>query len=163
MQRFHSRIHPRWDKYDYRLPGTYFVTTITLGRAPLLGVLRDGGCVLSRLGAIVQDTWRRIPEQLPGVELDAFVVMPDHVHALLVLPVQAEADAISLSRIVGWAKSRSTHEINLMRATPGSRFWQASFHDRVVRDAEALNRIRDYIEANPRRGWERMTSHRRSR
>ena len=163
MRRFHDRIHPRWTQYDYRLPGTYFVTTITLDRVPLLGALEQGECLRSPFGDVVRDVWQRIPEGVPGVELDAFVVMPDHVHALIVLSDRNESTPLALSRIVGWAKSRSAHGINLLRGTPGQRVWQASFHDRIVRDAEALMRIRDYIERNPRRGWERLMSHGDSR
>jgi REP element-mobilizing transposase RayT len=158
VRRFHRRTHPRWKQYDYRLPGTYFVTTITLGRIPLLGDLQERECVLSPAGVLVRNAWRRIPEAVPGVNLDAFVVMPDHVHAVLVLPERAGTEPLALSRIVGWAKSRSAHEINALRGTPGHRVWQASFHDRIVRDAEALDRIRNYIESNPYRGWERLMS-----
>lgn len=151
MRKFYTRIHPRWKGYDYRLAGIYFVTTNTFDRAPLFGVLRRGECTLSPIGQIARDTWRRIPAQFPGVELDAFVVMPDHVHALLMLPERPEAEAISLSSIVGWAKSRSSRDINAVRGTPGARVWHTSFHDSILRDAEALGRIRRYIELNPRR------------
>lgn len=151
MRKFYTRIHPRWKRYDYRLPGIYFVTTNTFERAPLFGVLRRGECALSPLGQIVRDAWHRVPERFPGVELDAFVVMPDHVHALLMLPEQPESQAISLSSIVGWAKSRSAHEINVLRGTPGARVWHTSFHDSILRDAEALERVRRYIALNPRR------------
>lgn len=147
MRTFYTRIHPRWKRYDYRLPGIYFVTAVTLDRARLFGVLRRGECVLSPLGVIVRDAWRCIPERFPGVELDAFVVMPDHVHALLVLP---ESASNSLSEIVGWAKSRSAHGINVMRGTGGSRIWQTSFHDSIVRTARGRDRVRQYIESNPR-------------
>lgn len=159
MRRFHDRIHPRWKECDYRLPGTYFVTTITLERIPLLGALEQGQCVPSPFGEIVRDVWQRVPENVPGVMLDAFVVMPDHIHALIVLPDCNESTPIALSRIVGWAKSRSAHGINLLRGTPGQRVWQTSFHDRIVRDTEALIRIRDYIESNPKRAWNRLTLH----
>lgn len=156
MRRFYDRIHPRWKEYDYRLSGTYFVTTITLERVPLLGALKHGQCVLSPFGEIVRDVWERVPGNVPGVLLDAFVVMPDHIHALIVLAVCNESTPLALSRIGGWPKSRSAHAINLRRGTPGQRVWQASFHNRIVRDTDALSRIRDYIESNPRRGWERL-------
>lgn len=153
MGRSHDRLHPRWAQYDYRLPGIYFVTTITFERAPLLGALQRATCVLSLFGRIVHDTWRSIHKRFDGVELDAFVVMPDHVHALITLPEQPESAAVSLSSIVGWAKSRSAHDINVARSTPGSRVWQTSFHDSILRDANALYRVRRYIELNPRRAW----------
>lgn len=89
MRRFHSRTHPRWRLYDYRLPGTYFVTAITLDRVPLLGALEQGECLLSPFGEIVRDVWQRIPEEVPGVGLDAFVIMPAHVHALIALSLTA--------------------------------------------------------------------------
>lgn len=151
MRKFHTRLHPRWKRHDYRLSGIYFVTTNTFERAPLLGELRRGECDLSPFGQIVRDIWRRTPERFPGVELDAFVVMPDHVHALLMLPERPESEAVALTSIVGWAKSRSAHAINGSRGTPGARIWHTSFHDRILRDPEALHRVRRYIENNPRR------------
>lgn len=130
----------------------YFVTAITRDRARLFGVLMGGRCVLSPSGLIVRDTWKRLPERFPCVELDAFVVMPDHVHALILMREQLGPELASLSDIVRWAKSRSAHEINAMRGTPGSRVWQTSFHDSIVRTRLGCDRVRRYIELNPRRG-----------
>lgn len=155
MRSFQSRIHPRWSRYDYRLPGLYFVTTITLDRVPMLGALCRGECVLSPFGLIVHRTLQQIPQRFPGVELDAFIVMPDHVHALIGIleqPAATGTPRTSLSDVVCWAKSRSAHEINVMRETPGNRIWQTSFHDSIVRTPDGRDRIRRYIELNPRRG-----------
>ncbi len=130
----------------------YFITTVTLGCAPLLGALRHGECALSTFGLVVRRVWQDIPQRFPGVELDTFVVMPDHVHALLAMPEQTAEAGTSLSDVARWAKSRSAHEINVMRGTLGARIWQASFHDRIARTPDARDRIRRYIELNPRRG-----------
>jgi len=151
MPKFYTRIHPRWDRCDYRLPGIYFVTAVTHERAPLLGTLRGGRYAFSPSGLIVRDTWQRIPERIPAVELDTFVVMPDHVHALIALHERPEPEATPLSQIVGWAKSRSAHTINVMRGMPGCKVWQTNFHDSIVRSSEAVYRIRNYINSNPRR------------
>lgn len=129
----------------------YFVTAITHGRARLLGVLMRGRCVLSPSGLIVRNTWERIPTRFPGVELDTFVVMPDHVHALILMREQREPHTTSLSDVVRWAKSRSAHEINAMHGTPGNKIWQTSFHDSIVRTDRGRDRVRRYIEMNPRR------------
>ncbi|HEV2643772.1 MAG TPA: transposase, partial [Candidatus Elarobacter sp.] len=151
MRKFGNRTSPRWQHHDYALPGAYFVTAVTRNRSPLLGSLRGDECALSSAGLFVRDVWRSIPQRFAGVELDAFVVMPDHVHALLMIHERPESAMRSLSAIVQWAKSRSAHHINVSNGTLGKPVWQASFHDRVARTIAERDRIRRYIEDNPRR------------
>jgi REP element-mobilizing transposase RayT len=152
----------------------------------------NGAAVLSPVGSIVADVWSGIPAHFPGVRTDAFVVMPDHVHGIIVIdrtargapmdddrvgarfprPLNAEPhprtaamdptgrdDAaigargprsnIHVGRIIAWFKYQSTKRINRLRGAPGTCVWQRNFHDRIIRDAEALHRIRKYIRENP--------------
>src|SRR6185312_14689398 len=85
MQKFYSRTHPRWRSYDYMQPGVYFVTTITHGRSPLLGAPTRHGIVLTQTGNTAHRCWLMVPARFDGVLIDRFVVMPDHVHAIVVL------------------------------------------------------------------------------
>ena len=79
----HHRRSIRLKGYDYTQPGAYFVTTCTHNREPLFGRVVDGEMVLNALGEIVWACWREIPIHFPHVELDAFVVMPNHVHGII--------------------------------------------------------------------------------
>jgi len=71
--------------YDYSLAGAYFVTVCACGRQCLFGEIADGTMRLNRLGTIVQSCWHDLPTHYPHLGLDAFVVMPNHVHGIIVL------------------------------------------------------------------------------
>jgi REP element-mobilizing transposase RayT len=81
----HHRRSIRLADYDYALEGTYFVTVCTESHLCLLGEITDGTMRLNESGRIVYDAWRDLPNHYPHVELDAFVVMPNHVHMIVVL------------------------------------------------------------------------------
>ncbi len=71
--------------YDYARAGAYFVTMVTQDRARLFGQLEENGMRLNDGGRAVQRIWDEIPTHYPGVDIDAFVVMPDHVHGIILL------------------------------------------------------------------------------
>lgn len=71
--------------YDYGQPGFYFVTICTELRAYYFGRVVDGEMVLSTIGQIAMDCWSKIPEHFPHVMLDEFVIMPNHVHGIIVI------------------------------------------------------------------------------
>jgi len=71
--------------YDYAEAGAYFVTVCTQGKRCLFGEVMGGEMRLNRPGKIVRETWDGLPRHYPHVELDAFVVMPSHVHGVIVL------------------------------------------------------------------------------
>ncbi|HXF96814.1 MAG TPA: hypothetical protein VNI61_12005, partial [Gemmatimonadales bacterium] len=75
----------RLPHHDYAGPGRYFVTVCTYHRAPVLGRLERRSVRLTEVGRIVRDCWRAIPAHFAGVEVDAFVVMPDHVHGIIII------------------------------------------------------------------------------
>ena len=79
----HHRRSIRLRGYDYTQPGAYFITICTRQRAPLFGRVVDGKMALNAWGRIVWACWREIPHHFPHVELDAFVVMPNHVHGVI--------------------------------------------------------------------------------
>lgn len=134
--------------FDYSTPGAYLVTICTHHRQPLLGQCRDDEVRLTAAGAAVETCWSRIPVHF-AVELDMFVVMPNHVHGILVL-VRA-GHAPPLQTVVGSFKSAATREVNQLRETPGTSVWQRGYHDHVIRDECDLQRVREYIATNPAR------------
>jgi REP element-mobilizing transposase RayT len=83
--RRHHRRSIRLKGYDYRQAGAYFVTVCVQDRECLLGQIVDGGMWLSEAGRMVQSVWDELPAHYPGVDIDAFVVMPNHIHGIILL------------------------------------------------------------------------------
>ena len=159
--------------YDYTLAGAYFVTICTWNKEILFGDVRGDEMRLNEFGRVVWDEWERTEVVRSKVSLDAFVVMPNHVHGIVVIrdvgggktPTQhtsvgAQRAATlpanlpnvkpgSLGAIVRAFKSAVTRRINIMRHTPGAPVWQRNYYDRIIRDEVELNNIRLYIESNP--------------
>ena len=155
--------------YNYCQPGSYFITICTHHRECLFGEILNGDMQLGEYGQIVSDCWQAIPEHFPQVQLDEFVVMPNHLHGILVLADLPEdmvlADmampcpyggrrfgepvAGSLSTIVGSFKSAATKYINQARGMKGMPVWQGRFYDHIIRDGGALENIRRYVRKNP--------------
>lgn len=130
---------------------------------------------LNVCGKIVAEEWHRTEELRDEVSLDAFIVMPDHIHGILWIDSAEGSDSErtrearlantsqesisalenpqsgTLSTIIGAFKSAVTRRINKLRETPGESVWQSSFHDRIVRNRDELQRIRQYIRTNPHR------------
>lgn len=159
MARYHSRdgVTSRMRKrgHDYSSPGIYFVTICIERRACLLGEVLDGEMHLSNAGVVIDSWWRTIPNRHPSTELDAMVVMPNHLHGVLHIGTDPEvALPPSLPRIMHWFKNRSTYDYILgVRLEGWPRFpgklWQDNYYDRIVRNDRELQRIRTYNEANP--------------
>ena len=78
-----SRRSIRLKGFDYSSPGKYFITICTLNRECLFGDIRGGEMILSAAGEIVSCVWRRTPMVRPGIEMDAFVIMPNHLHGIV--------------------------------------------------------------------------------
>jgi putative transposase len=81
----HHRRSIRLKGYDYAQPGAYFITTVTWQRGLLFGDIVGGEMVLNPSGRIVQNAWSDLPRHYPHVEFGAFIIMPNHVHGILVL------------------------------------------------------------------------------
>ena len=154
--------------YDYTQAGLYFVTIVSQGRLPLFGEVINRAMGLNRLGEIVQNTWLDLPRHYPFVELGAFVVMPNHVHGIIILAdcgrggsIQADdrvpegertgRDAVpdgsktrpywlsrSLSEIVRAFKAYSARRINMIRGMSGQPVWQRNYYDHIIRNQQDL-------------------------
>lgn len=162
----HTRRSIRLKGHDYSQPGAYFVTVCTQDRACLFGEVTDGEMRLNPAGQLVERGWCAIPDHFPLARLDSFVVMPNHVHGIIVLSNVRATHASpprdpappgrprgpqrhSIGAIVGSFKSAVTKNINASRGTPGAPVWQRNYYEHVVRDEGSLNRIRQYILDNP--------------
>jgi REP element-mobilizing transposase RayT len=161
-RRRNSLRHPQ---FDYTSPGAYFVTICVAHRECLLGEVVDRNVQLTALGQIADATWPALLKRNPHVQLDEYMVMPNHVHALIWLrqsSVQATTAAVkqrafadcvggSLSVLVGAYKSSVTQQARAKRLLTAPALWQRNFYDNIVRNEEALAHIRNYIRTNPAR------------
>jgi putative transposase len=177
-QRYHRRSI-RLPAYDYAQPGAYFVTIFTQNRECVFGQVVEGQMILGDPGQMVESVWRQLP-RYHGVDVDAFAVMPNHMHGIIVLvgagpvatgPVGADpracpdtgrpqgaAPTMSLPDVVHRFKSLTTaiYRRGVLQdgwqPFPG-RLWQRNYYEHVIRDEEELNRIRQYIMDNAAR-WQ---------
>ena len=138
------------------------MTMVTYQRDCLFGEIVEGEMKLNEFGKIADDCWLAIPDHFDHVELGAYVIMPNHVHGIIIiahvgathaLPQQASPQQPhgpapgSLGAIVGSFKSATSRRIGRDFNVTG--IWQRNYHDRIIRDERELERIWRYIEANP--------------
>jgi len=117
--------------------------------------------ILSQFGEIARDCWTSIPNHFPQVRIDAFVVMPDHVHGILVLrDSETRVSAIgrmrpgSLGTVVRSFKSAVACRVNSLRGIRIGGIWQRNYFDQIIRSRDELSHVRWYIRDNPGR-WVR--------
>jgi len=160
--------------WDYASAGWYFVTICTQNREPYFGEVIDQEMRLSPIGEIACQFWSEIPQHSSSnIQVDTFVVMPNHVHGIIVIEDVNGRDgarrdgactvstrstmskispkAGSLGAIVRSYKSAVTRWARMNQQPFFD--WQARFFDHIIRDEKGLNKIRDYIATNPAR-WD---------
>ena len=150
----------RYGSFDYSSPGAYFVTICTHEKSCIFGRIVGGEMFLNDLGRVAEEAWRQVPVHFPEMRSDAWVVMPNHVHGIVFIAGRNTQEIESGSRqiqvpralgaIVGGYKSSVTRRIRRMRPGFGTPVWQRGYYDRIVRDEDELNAIREYIADNPR-------------
>ena len=136
--------------YDYTTPGAYFVTIVAQERACLFGAIVDDVFLPTSAGDAVSRVWHDLPARFQTIELDHFVVMPNHVHGLLWINDVPAPQRESLGAIVGAFKSLAAREVNTALKRTGT-LWQRNYYERVVRNEAELTAIRKYIIDNPLR------------
>ena len=144
----HHRKSIRLEGYDYSQPGAYFVTIVTFERIELFGVVQGNEMNLSPYGQTVQRIWNYLPRHFSYVELGAFCLMPNHLHAVVVM-IDSKAAMRPLPEIVRWFKTTSARRINEQRQTPRIPVWQRNYYEHIIRSAKELDQIDLYIKSNP--------------
>ena len=145
------RSSPRLTGFDYSQEGYYFVTACTRNQQQRFGTVTDGVMYLSPIGEIVANEWLAIPSYETHVHLDAWVVMPNHLHGIISIHAVGDEQSHGLSTIVSGFKGRVSRQVNQMPQPEGISLWQRSFYDHVIRTDADLDRIREYIANNPAR------------
>ena len=147
----HHRRSIRLPGYDYAQAGAYFITIVCKDRELQLEepASRDA----------VEQSWQWLAAQYTYVELDEYVVMPNHLHGIIV--IEDSVGAVReppllrarkpLGRLIGAFKTVSTKRINRIKDTPGHAVWQRNYYEHIIRSEAELSRIRQYISENPAR------------
>jgi putative transposase len=175
----HHRRSVRLKGYDYAQPGAYFVTICTHGRVCIFGDILNGEMVVNECGQRVTEEWLYTGLLRPDVVVDAFVVMPNHLHGIVIITERdhhrgvlrdhrrgvlhtpsvdgtldrgVNSPSRTLGALVRGFKAATVRDINRLRGAPvGTPVWQRNYYEHVVRGAGGLDRIRAYIADNPAR------------
>ena len=165
----HHRRSTRLKGYDYSQAGAYFITIVTQGRVCLFGDVIDGEMLLNDAGEMAREVWDGMPDRFPSVEMDEFVVMPNHVHGVIFIHqphtptvgaslVGAQNVGPALGDMVGAYKSLTTvaygKGVREMDWPPfHKRLWQRDYYERIIRNESEIALAREYIANNPMK-WE---------
>jgi putative transposase len=164
----HARKNTRLQVYDYSQAGGYYVTMVTNRRECMFGEIVDGEMRLNPFGEIIKEEWLLSAEIRHEITLDAFVIMPNHFHAIVLihndvvgatgrspLPVYERSlyphgsTPNSLGALVAGFKSSVTKRINILRNAPGVPLWQRNYYGHIIRNEGDYKRIFNYIATNP--------------
>ncbi|MCI5129741.1 MAG: hypothetical protein D3907_14935, partial [Candidatus Electrothrix sp. AUS3] len=168
----HHRRSIRLQGYDYAQAGAYFLTVCTHARECLFGKITDGEIHLNDAGRIVTEEWLKTPVIRTEIELDEWVVMPNHFHGIAVItdadvrlqtddrfigrcsgrqsdrPTGQPPDAPtgskpkSVGAMIAGFKSSVTSRVNVYRQSPGSKVWQRNYWDHIIRNETELDALR---------------------
>lgn len=158
MPQFPKNIRAQWHNYN---GGLYFVTICTKNRGHYFGEISDGKMNLTDVGKFADEQFRKVTEHYHYAEIPLWVVMPDHIHAIVIInndKIPQEQNQHSnmspqeianmqgwLSVVVGGLKSSITKYANSNSILFG---WQSRFYDYIIRDSAEMNSIAEYIENN---------------
>ena len=154
---FPKRKHPRLDHYDYSIAGAYFITICTQNRRCLLSHIVGQGLAPAEIqytayGQIAREQLLLLEQRYPSLKIDRFVIMPNHIHAILLLEEMPEdAPRPTLMDIVCAYKSLTTRQCK--KVGPIDKLFQTSFYEHVIRGREDYHEIAEYIVNNPKQ-WE---------
>ena len=176
----HHRRSIRMKGYDYSQPQAYFVTLLFHSRTCIFGEIKEGINRQSDIGKLVIDCWLRIPNYFNDIGLDEHVLMPNHLHGIILIQdsigkgeaslgikinpvdsISGDASPLrpkgtrpgSLGAIIQNFKSVSTRMVNKKYFESGNNLWQRNYHERIIRNDRELNAIRQYIRDKPL-NWE---------
>lgn len=152
--RFPRRKSPRLAGYDYSRGGAYFITICTHQRQSFFGTVVDEEMRLSPLGQIANDDLATIPSHYQPIDVPVYIVMPNHVHAIITIEEVANPPALGV--VVGNYKAGVTRKARRRLSDVTVPLWQTSYHDHIIRNARSYEIIHNYILQNPVR-WQKDT------
>ncbi len=174
--KFVQRKNIRIKEYDYSNNGYYFITICTKNRKDILSRIKenkdiqifvgnDALVVPSKIGCEVVNSWNKIEILNKNVYLDEFILMPNHIHGIIILEnnkdklnynmnkkygleISERRGRRSLQSLIKDFKSVTTRKYKEMYNTEES-LWQKSYYEHIIRNQKELNQIREYIHYNP--------------
>jgi REP element-mobilizing transposase RayT len=174
--RFQNRITKRLPEFAYSRTGVYFITICTYNKAKIFGDIVKGEMIINKIGLIAQNCWAAIPNHFPNADLYDYIVMPDHVHGIIVLdkiddnpnieiinmadtacrvPTRTQNESFSnptidsIPTIIRSYKSAVTKLARETSSNHAKKFWQPRYYEHIIRTVEDLENIIDYIKTNP--------------
>jgi len=177
-----ARRSIRLPGYDYSQIGQYFITICAYEMRNVFGKIANGAVLLNVIGRIAIDCWREIPEHCAQVELDAFVIMPNHVHGILTIrqshatqsrgsiedghgcpvPLQPSLERFqrpsvgAIPTIIRSYKQSVTYLARRRLTKPSLAIWQSNYYERILRDGKEFAEASRYIFENPTK-WQAAT------
>jgi putative transposase len=158
--KYKTKKQYRLPYYNYARSGYYFVTICSYNKNEIFSSILDGTVVLTDIGKTIERSWEYIPTSSPFASLDEYIIMPDHLHGIILIDNPNENDTAevkfemrkrTLSVVIRTFKAAAT--ASARKIYPGIDLWQPRFFDRIIRNEHELQRIRKYIVDNPRQ-WE---------
>ena len=135
---FLKRRNPRLKKYNYALEGYYFITICTKEKNHFFGEIIEEKMQYNRIGRIANNSIERIEEIYKTIKLDKYVIMPNHIHMILIIDKETTT---SIPRVIKQYKEYITKQI-------GESIWQKSYYDHIIRNEKDYSRIWQYVDNN---------------
>lgn len=151
---FHHRRSIRLKDYDYSKAGCYFITICCFDKICRFGAINHGKMKLNEFGKIAYKQWELLPDRFSGMQQDVFQIMPNHLHAIIVLKQDnnGQSRPSTVPDIVSAYKSIVNNEIldscKLHGETMG-KLWQRNYYEHIIRNEQAYRLISEYILRNP--------------
>ena len=168
----HHRRSIRLAGYDYTRAGAYYITIVTWQREEIFGEVVNGEMQLSSMGRIAEENWRLIPKHFSHAELEAFVVMPNHIHGIIILDDDIRTGTTPAPIRTGTINRAPTPTEQFQKPVAGSiptimrtykasvsrriqkehhetNIWQRNYYEHIIRDQADYERIGGYILSNP--------------
>lgn len=156
----------RLNEYDYSFPNWYYITICTYEKRNLFGKINNGKMILNKLGNVVKEEWMRTKEIRKYVDLDYYVIMPNHLHGIIIIeqsigngrgelnsPVKNESGRIRYAPTNNKFKSSVTKRLREFSGNSNLKIWQRNYYEHIIRNELDLQNIRKYISLNPIK-WE---------
>jgi REP element-mobilizing transposase RayT len=172
-----QRKNIRLRDYDYSSPGYYFITVCTNNKQHLLSRIVDAGLhiksdnltetvgggfhagpqiKLTPIGKKVAETIDYINCNYPNVEIDKYVIMPNHVHLIIILKQSLSGGRGNppLHKIIGQFKSYTNKIFNELNRSTNEKLWQRNYYEHIIRNQQEYDQILEYIDTNPQKWYE---------
>lgn len=146
MKKINSRRSIRLSQYDYSQEGMYFITICCHQKMCRFGEIINESMALNTIGRIAHSIWQTIPDHYPSIELESFVVMPNHMHGILTVNNRLNKNQ-SIGTVVRNYKATVTRQTRVKSSI--QRLWQRNYYEHIIRNERDYIRVAEYIEANP--------------